>query len=76
MFRSDLFPDPNPLAKASTAVHPALLIAAPPSVEHTNPLSVAQYNGYVDGAQRAGTTGFIIGAFLGFGLAFTLLRTR
>lgn len=73
MFASDLFPDPNPLAKASTSTHPALLFASPPEVQENNPLSVAQFNGYVDGAQRAGTTGFILGAVFGV-LAFALLR--
>lgn len=62
MFKSDLFPDPNPLAEKSSTSHPVMKMVTPPPVSQGNPLSVAQYNGFVDGAVRGSKAGFFVGA--------------
>lgn len=72
LLRSNLFPDPNPLAQPSETRHPMLKLIDPPQV-NSNPLSVAQHNGFVDGARLGGTTGFVLGVGAGL-LTFYLLR--
>ena len=80
---STLFIDPNPLAKAEIgtggfveAVMTSKLMATPPPVNNQNPLSVAQYNGYVEGAAEGGARGFILGAALGLLCYYAVTRLR
>lgn len=68
--------DPNPLdpplKTTGTAPHRLLFVQEPP-LNMSNPLSVAQHNGFVEGAVQGSVRGLVVGAFLGF-LAYHLYR--
>lgn len=74
--RSDLAPDPNPLAQVSETGHPIFLFVSPPKVNEANPLSSAQHNGFVDGAKRSGNVGFLIGALAGAAVVYVAFVRR